>query len=290
VTMKLLAIRYDRQGSDRREAGDAAGAIRLFKKAIQHAPKWSVPWYNLGLTYKYAGNWVESYSCNAMAVQLNPKDEAAIWNMGIAATALQNWAEARRAWKLYGIEVPMGDGPIEMDLGSVPIRLNPDGDGEVVWAHRVDPARAVLASIPLPESNHRYGDLVLNDGAPVGYRIHDGQEVPVFNELKLLTSSGFGTYEVTLQARNIDDLVSFEHVCERYHCPTEDWSTIRMICRQCSEGRPHEHPEPAIEGPHRFAVAASARSSVEELVAAWIAEDPSRTAGEVLVQLQPTNL
>jgi Tetratricopeptide repeat len=288
--MKLLAIRYDRQGSDRREAGDAAGAIRLFKKAIQHAPKWSVPWYNLGLTYKYAGNWVQSYRCNAMAVQLNPKDEAAIWNMGIAATALQDWAEARRAWKLYGIEVPMGDGPIEMDLGSVPIRLNPDGDGEVVWAHRVDPARAVLASIPLPESNHRYGDLVLNDGAPVGYRIHDGQEVPVFNELKLLTSSGFGTYEVTLQARNIDDLVSFEHVCERYHCPTEDWSTIRMICRQCSEGRPHEHPEPAIEGPHRFAVAASALSWVEELVAAWIAEDPSRTAGEVLVRLQPSKL
>jgi len=287
--MKLLAIRYDWQGSNRREAGDTAGAIRLFEKAIQHAPRWSVPWYNLGLTYKYSGNWAESYRCNAMAAQLNPKDEAAIWNMGIAATALQDWAEARRAWRLYGIEAPMGDGPIEMDLGSVPIRLNPDGEAEVVWARRVDPARAVLTSIPLPESNHRHGDLVLNDGAPVGYRTHHGQEVPVLNELKLLTSSGLGTYEVTLQARNIDDLVDFEHVCERSYCATEDWSNIRMICRQCSEGRPHEHPEPAIEGPHRFAVAASARSWVEEIVATWIAEDRSRTAGEVLVLLQPMN-
>ena len=59
--MKLLAIRYDWQGSNLREAGDVAGAIRLFEKAIQHAPKWSFPWYNLGLTYKYAGDWAESY-------------------------------------------------------------------------------------------------------------------------------------------------------------------------------------------------------------------------------------
>ena len=288
--MKLLARRYDRQGSERREAGDVEGAIALFQKAICHAPEWSVPWYNLGLTHKYAGNWAESFRCNAEAVRLAPSDEAAVWNMGIAATALENWAGARHAWSLYGIEIPMGEGPIQMNLGSVPIRINPDTDGEVVWARRVDPARAVLTSIPLPESRHRHGDLVLHDGAPTGYRLRGTEEIPVFNELSLLASSAMGTFEITIEARTIDDLVAFEKACEACGCPTEDWSTLRLLCSTCSEGTPHEHAAPPTEGEHRFAVAAANRESVRKAVSAWTASELSRVAGDIVVLLEPTGV
>jgi len=288
--VRFLAIRYNKQGNERREAGDAVEAIRLFEKAIRADPGWQAPWYHLGLTHKYERQWRESYRCNAEAVRLEPTHEASIWDMGIAATALGDWAEARRAWTLYGITVPAGDGPIEMNLGTVPIRINPDTKGEVVWARRIDPARAILVSIPLIESNHRHGDLVLHDGAPVGYRKSGDREVPVFNELDMLTRSGTGTFEVTITARNIDDLVAFEKACEALGCATEDWSTLRILCRECSEGRPHAHPEPTVEGEHRFAVAAPARQPVADAVSAWIATDGSRSAGEVSVLLEPAKL
>ena len=281
--MKLLAVRYDRKGSACRDAGDVDAAIRWYQKAIEQAPNWSVPWYNLGLTHKYTRNWQESYRCNAEAMRLAPTDEAAIWNTGIAATALGNWAEARRAWKSYGLEIEDGEGPIEMNYGSVPIRLHPDDHAEVVWARRIDPARAVLVSIPLPESNHRHGDLVLHDGAPAGYRRAGGREVAVFNELELLASSGEGTFEVTIQAATADDLVSFEETFERLGCATEDWSSIRYLCRECSEGNPHEHPEPEIEGEHRFAIASPSRELVERGLKAW----GGRVAGDVDVRIEP---
>lgn len=288
--MWFLAGRYDRLGSDRREAGDVEGAIELFRKAIKHSPKWSVPWYNLGLTHKYAGQWEESYRCNAEAVRLNPKDEAAVWNMGIAATALSLWSEARRAWSLYGLQITPGDGPIEMDFGAVPIRINPKSDSEVVWARRIDPARAILTSIPLPESGHRYSDLLLHDGAPVGYRLLGDQEVPVFDELARLAAGTFGTYEVNIEARTIEDLVAFEDACKEVGCACEDWSSIRMLCQRCSEGKPHPHPEPSVEGEHRFAVAAPGVEFVRRAVGLWESSDTGRTAGSITVHGHETSV
>ena len=40
---------------------------------------------------------------NAQAVLLHPEDQASWWNLGIAATALRDWPEARRAWAGCGI-------------------------------------------------------------------------------------------------------------------------------------------------------------------------------------------
>ena len=40
------------------------------------------------------------------AAKLDPADEAAWWNTGIAATALGEWATARLAWQAFGIELP----------------------------------------------------------------------------------------------------------------------------------------------------------------------------------------
>lgn len=85
------------------------------------------------------------------AVELDSSDEAAWWNLGIAATALGEWREARTAWRACGIEIPEGDGPPDLDFGLVPVRLDPAGCGEVVWCRRIDPARAVIRNVPLPE-------------------------------------------------------------------------------------------------------------------------------------------
>ncbi len=287
--MKLLARRYNAQGSKARESGDSLAAIQLFERAIRNAPSWSVAWYNLGLTHKYIGSWAESYRCNAQAMRLDPEDDAAIWNMGIAATALGNWPEARRAWGLCKIPIPAGDGPIELDFGFVPIQISSDHANEVVWARRIDPARAILVSIPFPESNYRYQDLLLHDGAAVGHRKHNGLDVPVFEALAVLRAATFGTFQVRIIARHRADIDALAGICAAHACGCDDWSAMRALCQLCSEGHApeHEHPEPTIVGEHCFAIAAPSQAIARQIMADWIAADSGRIAGEMTALLAP---
>jgi len=103
------------------------GAERLYKLASTLAPQWSVPWYNLGLLTKNTGRWEDSLIFNQCALSLNPGDEGACWNLGIAATAMHDWPEARRAWKHYGIDISDGVGEVMTAPVSACVRLNPRG-------------------------------------------------------------------------------------------------------------------------------------------------------------------
>jgi tetratricopeptide (TPR) repeat protein len=136
--MKILAIKANQEGTKLLEQGDLLEAEQKFRKAIKQAPEWSAPWYNLGLVYKRLRNWKQSFECNQHATQLDPADNSAWWNLGIAATAVCNWEMARNAWTAYGIELPPGNEPIEMNLGLTPIRLNPEKSGEVDESHLCD--------------------------------------------------------------------------------------------------------------------------------------------------------
>jgi tetratricopeptide (TPR) repeat protein len=249
-------------------------AVAQYQKAAALDPRWSAPLYNLGLLYKRQRDWERSLDNNRRATALNPADKAAWWNLGIAATALGAWDVARAAWRGFGAKVPDGEGPIDFPCGVTPIRLNPDGHAEVVWAHRIDPARAVLDSIPFPESGHRWRDLVLNDGAPNGYRLHMGKEVAVFDELQLLERSAFGTYVAEVKLPDRPDYVEqLARVADQMGGSAEDWSTsTQVLCKACSEGRPHaEHeasPAPA-DGVHRIAIAARDRDHASDILYAW---------------------
>src|SRR5687768_3558739 len=114
--MKVLAIRHNDAARKLMDKGNLKGAEREFVKAAELAPSWSVPWYNLGLVYKRQRRWQKALECNQRATKLDPADQAAWWNLGIAATAVGNWSEARRAWRAYGVDLPPGDTPPEMEL------------------------------------------------------------------------------------------------------------------------------------------------------------------------------
>jgi tetratricopeptide (TPR) repeat protein len=237
-----------------------------------------VPWYNLGLLRKRQRNWEESLRCNQRAVALDPTDQAAWWNLGIAATALENWAEARRAWKGFGAKIPDGEGPIEMDIGPTPIRINPDDEPEVVWCRRIDPARAIIESIPMAASDHRFGDLLLHDGEPTGYRKVGRQEVPVFNELQLLAGSEFGTFEALVDGVTAGDVEALTERANELGLAAEDWSAnLRMLCRACSEGRPygadHTHDQNETEN-RRIAIAAKSEKQARQMLDDWRAKFP----------------
>lgn len=216
-------------------------AIYLYKLIIFINPNWSIPFYNLGLLYKYKGAWKNSFKYNLKAVELTPENQAAQWNLGIAATALNKWKIARTSWNNAGLNYEINDEPTDFDLGTIPIRINPNNNGEVVWCKRLDPARVIIENIPLPESNHRHGDLLLTDGAPVGYRTVNEIEYPVLNELCMLKPSNYTTYSFIVRTTNDLIIKKLEDHCSSQNIIMEDWSTIRFYCKQCSEGKVHDN-------------------------------------------------
>jgi hypothetical protein len=288
-TPPFFARLHNRRGERHlNDTGDLERAATAYARAVAYAPSWSVPWYNLGFVRKLQGQWAESLRCNLCAAELDPEDEAAWWNAGIAATALGDWASARKAWAAFGIALPPGEGELLMELGRTPVRLNPEGQGEVVWCDRIDPARAIVRNVPLPESGHRYGDLLLHDGAPEGTRLYRGQEVPVFDALQLLRASPYTTYRVRARVAGADDVLALAELAEEQGCGVEDWETIRRICAACSRGNPgpREAPDRAAEPTiATLAIAARGDRELRALLDAWAAARPGCGALDLTVLL-----
>lgn len=221
---------------------DLERAMPLYQRALALDPDRASTHYNLGLVYKYRGAWRESLHHNRRASELRPDDEATLWNMGIAATALRDWPAAREAWRRAGLAIEDGEGPIEADFGLTPVRLNPDGAAEVVWGRRIDPVRVVIQNVPSADSGFRAGDVVLHDGAPEGQRQHDGRTYAVFNVLTLFEPSSNSTFEAEVRARDAADLEALTRAFDEAQVRHEVWTTtVRLLCKQCSEGTPHEH-------------------------------------------------
>lgn len=258
-----------------------AGA--LLTRAADLEPWLSESWFNLALLHKFRHDWEQARAAGLRAVALLDKETGAPdwWNVGIAATALQDWPLARRAWQAYGLKVPGNPHSVEangepqgMELGSAAVRLSPEGEAEVVWGRRLDPARIELLSIPLPSSGRRWGEVVLHDGVPHGERTTaagpDGntRAYPVFDEIELWAPSPVPTWVVLLEAATEEDRDALERLAADAGFAAEDWSSsVRLLCRACSESRmpsaegdgehldPHDHSEPGHPGPlgHRTA-------------------------------------
>jgi tetratricopeptide (TPR) repeat protein len=274
--MKVLASLTNELGGFCQRRGCLAAARRCYAAASFLAPRWSVAWFNRGLIAKFERRWPDSLAFNQRAAQLDPNDPPAWWNLGIAATVLGDWQTARRAWSSYGINVPEGD----MNLGAVPIRVSPLSHPEVVWCDRLDPARAVIRNIPTPESGRGCGDTVLHDGEPKGSRMNAGHEVPVFDELQLLTLGRLHTFAVRIVAPLEADLSALESASSGEEILVEDWpGSIRWLCRKCSDGSPHEHcgVEPSAWEPQRLVgVAASSEEAARSLLNAWASQGVGR--------------
>lgn len=258
-------------------AGDKSSAEDAYRRAAEASPEWSVPFYNLGLLCKYQGRWPECLEFNRKATGLAPHDEASWWNLGIAATAMENWDEARRAWRACGMKSPPGNGPPDFSFGMTPIRLDPNHDAEVVWADRMDPARARILSIPLPWSTYNFGDTVLMDGAPDGYRAVNGRQYPVFNVLAVIARSPLKKYIVELATSSSAAIAALRDSAESLGGAAENWGqSTNILCAACSRGTPHEHPTGGSSPAHpHCGLAARDDTHVEKILRAWLDRDPS---------------
>ena len=266
------------------ETGNEDGAIENYQKALALNPARGDTLYNLGLIYKYRGAWRESFDFKCRAREFQPDDEATLWNLAIAATALRDWATAREVWCSLKIIKEPGERPIAGFGDSTPVRLNADGMGtraiEVVWSERVSPVTARLENIPTGATGFRYGDIVLHDGAPVGYRLNErGQERAVFNVLELFEPSRLSTYEAALEVGSAHDVEDLKRLCAHAGVEIEDWTaSLRNLCKACSEGRPHEGHDQELErvwsGERRIGFAAEAVDQIEDVLNSWSSAGP----------------
>ena len=257
--------------NEKGRASDGQRSDFLYATASVLNPDWAAPWYNRGLSAKYRGDWKASLRFNLRALSLDPEHEAACWNLGIAATALRDWTNARKAWKKYGIKTIDGEEEVRIPYERGCVRLDPENQGEVVWGQRLDPARIAILNVPLPESNRRFNDIILNDGAPEGPRVSDGREYPVFNELAIWEKSAYSTFEVKLTIPSDEDLERLVDLCHEAQLGIEDWSTVRIVCAECSRGNLTEHECANSRSPElrRFAFAAKERDTLTTLLHQW---------------------
>lgn len=273
------------------EAGQLQEARQLYERVLELRPDSSSAHFRLGLVHKYQRDWARSLAHNLRALDLcGAHDEASSWNAGIAATALGDWAQARRQWLACGIDIDPGDGPIEENFGAIGLRLNPWSGSETVFARRIDPARARIANVPLPSSGHRYGDLVLHDGAQVGERRYFQHTVPVFNELKRLEASSFATFTAFATCDADEDIEALQGSRSPGVGLAEDWTRgLRNQCLRCSYDVPHQHRRHAAGhdedwNPDRtLGVAAVDEASARTHLEAWVAQAPARRRLDAIV-------
>jgi tetratricopeptide (TPR) repeat protein len=71
------AQKLHEEGQSLYAEGREAEAIEKYLEAIACDPQKSETHYNLGLVYKYQGNWEKSFEFNLTANKLAPNDEAA---------------------------------------------------------------------------------------------------------------------------------------------------------------------------------------------------------------------
>jgi len=263
------------------DSGNLAESSQAFAALLQRKPDSNSYHYMRGLATKYLPDWPVSLHHNLRAIELAEEaGEAEHWNAAIAATALGEWAQARRLWAACGIRVPEGAGPIDDDYGVAVVRLNPWHGGETVFMRRIDPVRARLLNVPLPESGHRFGDIVLHDGASTGTRFDGDREVPVFNELARLVPSTFQTFVALVGCDHSDDVRALVKAGLPGIGFAEDWTdSVQHYCIRCSYGKPHRHTSlraDAWQADRNVGVAAQSRRSVEKLLGDWVSAAPGR--------------
>ncbi|MEU2429936.1 tetratricopeptide repeat protein [Streptomyces sp. NPDC007861] len=268
---KSEAERLLGRAQDAFDAGEWQECAELYEQVLAHYPderRSEVWWYDAALAYKFLRDWPKAYELGREAAARSPRGESdpAFWNLGIAATILREWEVARDAWRGFGFAVPDGEGEITDFGGMACVRLDTDGEREVVWAQRLCPTRARVVNVPVTPGR-RFGEIVVHDGEPKGERVVEGETYYVFDELMLFEDSRLPTLSVTVNAERAADLEELISLFAGRDFGAEPASGVRTLCACCSEGS-HEQTRSLHEGAQQLALAAP-EAEARQLLDAW---------------------
>jgi tetratricopeptide (TPR) repeat protein len=211
------------------EEGDVYMAVKLLKKVVRLAPEWWLPYQDLGAIYKTRQEWKPTMHYSQKALERNPEHQAAWNNLALSATALRRWRTARKAWNFLGFSFRENDRSLDLDMGGVAVRLPGMGTDYLVWARRIDPARAEIISVPIPASGFRYRDRILLDPEPAGRRIVKNRKVKVFRGLELIKRSTYTTFEVRLQNAGLTEADLLADLCRQAGLGFDHWNLANRL-------------------------------------------------------------
>ena len=181
---------------------------------------------------------------------------------------------ARQAWNHLGYDFPEKHKIIKMNLGNVPVRINRNKQPEIIWATKIDPARAYIASVPQPSSDRRFRDLILIDHTPSGFHIQNGNKVPIFDELQLLKPSRKWTFIAFLNTDNPMDVLTLDQLCTKAKLGFDNWSkATRQFLKESKDTLPEYFDETILQNfnrdNHLVAISAEWQRDVREILEAW---------------------
>lgn len=248
--------------------GDPYNAIKLYKRLIKLAPDWSPPYARLSFIYKYRRDWKPALHYSKKTVVLEPGHQMAWWTIGIASTALKKWRMARRVWKKFGYD------PQQRSKTPLSVRLQYQGQFELLWARSIDPARAMIENIPHPASGRRYHDLVLIDSVVAGHQVVERKRFPVYDELGLFKPSLFHTYSCILHTTDAEAVGQLESICRKAGLGFENWSNASRVRVGQRQGKTPEYYGPDLHpreegGGIIAAIAAPDQGEVLRALASW---------------------
>ena len=260
-------VEYDRRG-------DVYNAVKLCKRLARLAPDWSVPFAFLSRTYRSRMEWKPTLHYCLKAVEHNNFDENLWETLGLAATALCEWEMARYAWNQLGFHFKPCSEALHLDLGIVPVRLNPTTQPEIVAARRIDPVRASIESIPQPSSGRRYKDLILVENKSNGLFFQQSKKLPIHDELQLLKPSNWHTFSVLLYTSSPSDVDTLANLCLKADLGFDNWSNATRFFQPNLHKNVSEYFDQAIfdrleRDVFLVAVAARQLGEVEAMLESW---------------------
>ncbi|MCI0573395.1 MAG: hypothetical protein L0Y66_21835 [Myxococcaceae bacterium] len=233
--------------------GRDAEAVAAYEAIIASTPGKASSWYNLGLLHKQRRRFAEGVVANRRARELGDDSEAVLWNLGICATGALDGETALEAWRALGMTLEQGeDGlPFMPGLGMVQVRLSTEGDRawegeepeyEHVWIRRLSPCHGRVLSPTMADFQADYGDLVLHDGAAIGFRMQDGQRIPRFPQLGVLRKGEERCFRFAALQVEGGQVAALEELLPEGCLLYPHTEQVEMICRECVRGSGrHEH-------------------------------------------------
>lgn len=247
--------------------GDVYNAVKLYKLITKRAPDWEPSYHRLGQLYKDRQDWKAALHYNKKTVAINPSNQDAWWNLGIAATALKKTRIAKNIWNKFGCN--------RDTFSPISIRINYRKQFEILRAQPIDPAKALLINIPHPGSNRRYGDIILYDKEIVGHHIVQRKKMPVYNELGLFKRALFDTYSCILEPADKECIKTLAQLCANAHLGFEVWSNATYLMNPKNQKTPLEYYGnqflPQLTSPKQalVAIAAKQEKTVLEVLHNW---------------------
>ncbi len=215
------------------QAGDIYQAVKVYRLLLRQYPELHEPPAELGGLYVKRREWKPALHYLKKALALAPQEPELWWSVGTAATALHKMRLARSIWAKFGWSAPS---PRKGEL--VVVRLQYGPYYEILWGQRLGPVRAVLASIPSPDSGLAHRDELLLEGRPSGYHVLSRKRYPVFDVLDVHKRSHFHTWSSNLSQASEKAVNVLADLCSQNGVGFENWSNASQSWQSH-----YRHPE-----------------------------------------------